>query len=106
MSEALKRDLASLHATDIDPRAVVSERARVASGVRIGAFAVVGDDVELGEDCVLHPHAVVRGPSRLGRGNILHPFCAVGGDPQDLKFHGEPTTLEVGDAMCFAKTSP
>lgn len=101
MSETLKPDLASPHATDIDPRAVVSERAKIASGVRIGAFAVVGDDVELGEDCVLHPHAVVLGPSRLGRGNVLHSFCAVGGNPQDLKFHGEATTLEVGDENVF-----
>src|ERR1700685_2606226 len=101
MSGMLKRDEASLRAADVDPRAVVSERARVAPGVSIGAFAVVGDDVELGEGCVLHPHAVVLGPARLGRGNVLHSFCAVGGNPQDLKYHGESTTLEVGDENVF-----
>jgi UDP-N-acetylglucosamine acyltransferase len=101
MSATLKRDEGSLRTSDIDPRAAVSERARVAPGVRIGAFAVVGDDVELGEGCVLHPHAVVLGPARLGRGNVLHSFCTVGGNPQDLKYHGEATALEVGDENVF-----
>jgi len=101
MSATLKRDEGSLRTSDIDPRAAVSEHARVAPGVRIGAFAVVGDDVELGEGCVLHPHAVVLGPARLGRGNVLHSFCTVGGNPQDLKYHGEPTTLDVGDENVF-----
>lgn len=98
MSEALDR--AAL-AVEIDPRAVVSPSARLAAGVRIGAYAIVGEDVVLGEDCVLHPHAVVSGPSRLGRSNVLHPFCRVGGDPQDLKYAGERTRLEVGDRNVF-----
>ena len=80
---------------------MVSARARLAPGVRIGAFAVVGDDVELGEDCVLHPHAVVYGPARLGRANVLHPFCSIGGDPQDLKYAGERTRLDIGDRNVF-----
>jgi UDP-N-acetylglucosamine acyltransferase len=88
-------------AIDIDPRAVVSPRARLQPGVRIGAYAVVGDEVELGEGTVLHPHAVVYGPARLGCGNVLHPFCTVGGDPQDLKYQGERTALEVGDGNVF-----
>jgi UDP-N-acetylglucosamine acyltransferase len=77
----------------VDSRAAISERARLASGVQVGAYAVVGDDVELGENCVLHPHAVVRGPARYGRENIFHSFCSIGSDPQDLKYHGERTTL-------------
>lgn len=85
----------------VDLRAVVSAGARLASGVRIGAYAVVGDDVELGEDCVLHPHAVVNGPARLGRSNVLHSFCSIGGDPQDLKYAGERTRLDIGDRNVF-----
>ena len=84
-----------------DERAVVSARARVAPGVRVGAYAVVGDDVELGEGCVLHPHAVVFGPARLGRENVLFPFSCVGGDPQDLKYAGEATVFEAGDRNVF-----
>jgi UDP-N-acetylglucosamine acyltransferase len=104
MSETIERDQRALRMTGIDPRAVVSARARLASGVRIGAFAVVGDDVELGEGCVLHPQAVVLGPARLGRGNVLHSFCTVGGAPQDLKYGGEPTRLEIGDANVFRES--
>lgn len=88
-------------AQGVDPLAVVSAGARLASGVRIGAYAVVGDDVELGEDCVLHPHAVVNGPARLGRANVLHSFCSIGGDPQDLKYAGERTRLDIGDRNVF-----
>jgi UDP-N-acetylglucosamine acyltransferase len=86
---------------EIDPRAVVAPGVRLGAGVSIGPYAVVGDEVELGEDCVLHAHAVVNGPSRLGRGNVLHPFSRIGGDPQDLKYAGERTRLEVGDGNVF-----
>lgn len=85
----------------IHSHAVVSSKVRLGDGVRIGAFAVVGDDVELGEGCRLDAHAMVQGPARFGRDNIFHPFCAIGGDPQDLKFSGERTELVVGDSNTF-----
>ena len=91
----------SLAMSEIDPRAIISESARIGRGVRIGAFAVIGNDVELGDDCVLEPHAAVRGPARSGRKNVFDSFCSVGGDPQDLKFSGERTELVVGDANRF-----
>jgi len=90
---------------EIDPRALISSSARVGRGTRIGAFAVVGEGVELGEDCVLGSHAVVNGPARIGRKNIFDSFCSVGGDPQDLKFSGEPTELVVGDGNRFREFS-
>ncbi len=83
--------------SEIDARAIVSPRARLGHGVRVGAYAVVGEDVELGDGCVLWHHAMVQGPARLGRENRLYPFCAVGGDPQDLTYAGERTSLEMGD---------
>lgn len=67
----------------------------------MGPFAVVGDGVELGDGCVLHAHAVVEGPARIGRENVFHPFCCVGAAPQDRKYRGEPTRLEVGDRNVF-----
>jgi UDP-N-acetylglucosamine acyltransferase len=88
----------------VDPRAVVSERARLAAGVRVGAYAVVAEDVELGSGCVLHAHAVVNGPARFGRENVFHSFCAIGGDPQDLKYQGERTVLEVGERNVFRES--
>jgi UDP-N-acetylglucosamine acyltransferase len=91
--------------SEIDPRAIVSASARIAGGTRVAAFAVVGEGVELGEDCVLEAHAVVRGPARIGRKNIFDSFCSVGGDPQDLKFSGERTELLVGNGNHFREFS-
>src|SRR5512134_743045 len=85
----------------MDSRAMVSPSARLGRDVKIGAFAIVGDEVTLGDACVLHPHAVVRGPARIGRENVFHPFCSIGGDPQDLTYQGERTELEIGDANTF-----
>ncbi len=85
----------------IDAQAVVSPRARIAAGTRIAAYAVVGDDVELGDDCVVHSHAMIQGPSKIGRENVFHPFCSVGGAPQDLTYRGEQTRLEIGDGNVF-----
>lgn len=87
--------------SELHVQAIISPKAKLAPGVSIGAYAVVGDDVELGEECVLEHHAVVHGPSKLGRKNHLYPFCIVGGDPQDLTYHGERVSLEVGDANEF-----
>jgi len=91
-------------AARVDSRAVISERAALAPGVQVGAYAVVGDDVHLGENCVLHPHAVVNGPARYGRDNVFYSFCSIGGDPQDLTYHGERTRLEVGDRNAFRES--
>jgi UDP-N-acetylglucosamine acyltransferase len=85
----------------IHPSASVAASAKLAPGVKIGAFAVVGDDVQLGEECLVHPHAVVQGPSRFGDANVFHPFCVVGGDPQDYTFAGERTELIVGNKNIF-----
>jgi UDP-N-acetylglucosamine acyltransferase len=85
----------------MDARAMVSPGAKLGDGVKIGAFAIVGEDVELGDGCELMPHAVVRGPARIGKNNVFHPFCSIGGDPQDLKYAGERTSVVIGDANQF-----
>ena len=91
--------------SEIDARADVSPSSRIGSGVRIGAFAVVGVEVELGDGCVLDHRAVVQGPARLGRGNHVYPFSVIGGDPQDLTYKGERVALEIGDANEFREFS-
>ncbi|HEY2109458.1 MAG TPA: hypothetical protein VGH17_06115, partial [Candidatus Acidoferrales bacterium] len=58
----------------IDPRASIAPTARLGNCVTIDAFAVVGNEVELGEGCILESHAMVHGPARLGRRNHLYPF--------------------------------
>ncbi len=87
--------------TQIDARAVVSPSARLGRGVRVGPYAIVGDDVELGDGCIVEPHAVVQGPSKFGRNNHVHSFAIVGGDPQDLTYTGQRTCLEVGESNDF-----
>lgn len=91
--------------TEIDPRAIVSSTAKLGKNVRIGAFAVVGDEVELGDECVLEHQAVVHRLARLGRENHVYPFAVVGGDPQDLTYKGERVSLEVGDNNEFREFS-
>jgi UDP-N-acetylglucosamine acyltransferase len=90
-----------MKAAHIHLQAAVAPGAKLGSGVQIGAYAVVGENVELGDGCVLHPHAMVQGPSKFGRNNIFHSFCAIGGDPQDIGFRGEHTELIVGDDNTF-----
>jgi UDP-N-acetylglucosamine acyltransferase len=87
--------------SQIHLQAVVAPSAKIAPGVQIGAYATVGDEVELGDGCVLHPHAVVQGPSKIGSNNIFYSFCSLGGDPQDFRFRGERTELIVGDGNTF-----
>jgi UDP-N-acetylglucosamine acyltransferase len=85
----------------IDPRAVVSPSAKLGKCVQVGAFAIVGDEVELGDGCVIEPHAVVKGPSTFGRKNHFYSFSTVGGDPQDLTYTGQRVRLEAGDENEF-----
>src|SRR5258708_38450832 len=80
---------------------LVAASAKLAPAGRVGAFAVGGDDVELGEDFLLNPQAVVYGPAKVGAANVFHPFCVVGGDPQDYTFAGEHTQLIAGDKNIF-----
>ncbi len=85
----------------IHPTAIVDPDAQLDSSVRIGPYAVIGPGVQMGPDCSVGPHAVIEGPSTIGRGNRFHAFCAIGGDPQDKKYAGEPTRLEIGDGNTF-----
>ena len=81
----------------IDSRAVVDSKAKIADGVTIGPYAVIGADVEIGEDTWVGPHVVINGPCRIGKENKFYQFSSIGEDPQDKKYQGEPTLLEIGD---------
>ena len=83
------------------PSAVVDPQAKVASSVIVGPFTVIGAGVELGEDCEVLSHVVLSGCTRMGRGNRIFPFASIGLGPQDMKYRGEPTRLEVGDGNTF-----
>lgn len=79
------------------PTAIIHPQAKLAPTVSVGPYAIIGDNVELGEDCEVMSHAVLAGPLRMGRGNRIFPFASIGHDPQDLKYHGETTRIEIGD---------
>ncbi len=81
----------------IHPTAVIDPSAQIASSVTVGAYCTIGPRVHIGDDCVLRSHVHITAMTRLGKGNEIHPYALVGGDPQDLKDHGEPTWLEMGD---------
>lgn len=83
------------------PSSIIHPKAQIASSVTVGPYAVIGDDVELGEDCEVMSHVVLAGPAKIGRENRLFPFVSIGQDPQDMKYRGEQTTLEIGDANTF-----
>lgn len=81
----------------IDPRAVIDPAARLAEDVSVGAFSIIGPDVEIGAGTWIGPHAVINGPTRIGCDNRIYQFASVGEAPQDKKYAGEPTRLEIGD---------
>ncbi|MGA0104043.1 MAG: acyl-ACP--UDP-N-acetylglucosamine O-acyltransferase [Steroidobacteraceae bacterium] len=85
----------------IDPRAVIAPSAQLAEGVEVGPFAVIGEGVEIGEGSIIGPHAVINGPTRIGRECRVFQFASIGDAPQDKKYRGEPTRLEIGDRNIF-----
>jgi UDP-N-acetylglucosamine acyltransferase len=81
----------------IHPTALVDPAAELDSEVEIGPYAVIGPRVSVGTGSTIGPHAVIRGPTRIGAGNRIFQFASVGEDPQDKKYAGEETWLEIGD---------
>lgn len=85
----------------IDSRAVIAQSAQIAADVHIGPFTVIGADVVIGARTWVGPHAVVNGPTRIGEDNKIFQFASIGDAPQDKKYNGEPTRLEIGDRNVF-----
>lgn len=82
---------------DIHPTAIISPRAEIGAGVRVGPYAVVEDEVTIGEGCEISSHAVIKRYTRLGRRNRVFEHAVLGGEPQDVKFRNEPSSLIIGD---------
>jgi UDP-N-acetylglucosamine acyltransferase len=81
----------------IHPTALVDPGARIGNNVSIGAYSIIGADVEIGDNTWIGPHVVIEGPTRIGSDNRIWQFASLGGAPQDKKFHGETSRLEIGD---------
>ncbi len=88
----------------IDSRAVISPQAQIAAGVEVGPFSVIGPDVVIGAGTWIGPHAVINGPTRIGVDNKIFQFASLGDAPQDKKYKGEPTRLEIGDRNVFRES--
>lgn len=81
----------------IHPTAIVDPGATIGENVEIGPYTIVEDNVQIGDGCHIGPHALIAWGTRLGSDVQVHNGAAVGTIPQDLKFGGEETTLEIGD---------
>lgn len=84
------------HATSI-----IDPKARLACSVSVGPYSVIGGDVELGDDCEVMSHVVIDGRTRMGKQNRCYPFASIGMAPQDMKYQGEGTAVEIGDDNTF-----
>ena len=83
--------------TQVHATAIVDPTAELAADVVVGPYAVIGAGVHVGARTTIGAHCVIEGPTRIGCDNRIHSHAALGGAPQDMKYRGEPTTLEIGD---------
>ena len=81
----------------IHPTAIVHSSARIGKGVSVGAYSIIEEHVEIGADTFIGSHVVIKGHTRIGKNNKIFQFNSIGDIPQDKKYGGEPTNLEIGD---------
>lgn len=83
--------------SNISKLAHVAPGAKIASTAKIYPFAYIEADVEIGDDCTIMPYASVMSGTKMGRGNVVYQGAIIGADPQDFRWHGEPTYCEIGN---------
>jgi UDP-N-acetylglucosamine acyltransferase len=83
--------------TAIHPSAVVDPKAQLDSSVEVGPYSVIGPHVRIGANTKVGPHVVIEGHTTIGSDNQFFQFSSIGAAPQDKKWSGEPTRLEIGD---------
>jgi UDP-N-acetylglucosamine acyltransferase len=81
----------------IHPTAIVHSGAKLAPGVSVGPYSIIGEHVEIGEGTSIGPHVLIEGNTRIGAQNRIFGFSSLGGTPQDKKYAGEATELRIGD---------
>jgi UDP-N-acetylglucosamine acyltransferase len=81
----------------IHPTAIIHPHARLAADAAVGPYSLIGEDVEIGDGTEVMSHAVIDGHTKLGKNNRVFPYASIGLAPQDLKYQGEPTRVEIGD---------
>ena len=83
--------------TNIHPTAIVDSKAELADDVKIGAFSIIGPDVKIDTGTTIGPHVVINGHTAIGKHNTVFQFSSLGEAPQDKKYQGEPTKLQIGN---------
>lgn len=81
----------------IHPTAIIHPGAKLGAGVSVGPYSIIGEHVEIGDNTWIGPHVVISGHTRIGCDNRIFQFSSIGEIPQDKKYAGEPTRLEIGD---------
>jgi len=81
----------------IHKSAIVDPKARISSTVKIGPFSIIGPNVEINDNTEIQSHVIIIGNTKIGKDNMIYSFSSIGNDPQDLKFRGEDTKIEIGD---------
>lgn len=81
----------------IHPTAIIDPKAELDSSVEVGAYTVIGPEVRIGSGTSIGSHVAIKGPTTIGKNNRIFQFSSLGEMPQDKKYAGEPTTLEIGD---------
>ena len=82
----------------IHKTAIIDSKAKISENVKVGPYTVIGPNVEIGENTEIHSHVNISGYTKIGKNNKIYPFASIGNDPQDLKYEGEKTNLEIGDS--------
>ena len=91
----------------IHPTALIDAKARLADDVKVGAYSIIGPDVEIAAGCEIASHVVVEGPTRIGKNNRIFQFASIGAEPQDKKYGGEATLAEsTGERTTFRVSLP
>ena len=85
----------------IHPTAIIDDKAKIANNVTIGAFSVIGPNVEIGESTKIHSHVNLTGNTKIGKKNEIFSFASIGTAPQDLKYKGEKNSIVIGDNNKF-----
>jgi UDP-N-acetylglucosamine acyltransferase len=81
----------------IHPTAIIDSNVKLGKNVSIGAYSFISGEIEIGDDCQIMNHVNINGNTKLGVGNKIFPFASIGTAPQDLKYKGEKTYLEIGN---------
>ena len=85
----------------IHKTAIVDSRANISNNVDIGPYSIIGPEVEIGANSILHSHVNIVGNTKIGKSNQIYPFSSIGTPPQDLKYNGEKNSIVIGDNNKF-----